>query len=140
MAFGKGVFVGVRPARSADDERGWPRWTDRQLGEEGEHLNTVLWATDQFVAVGTGATFTSADGRTWSAARTRNWPLAVAFGAGVYVGSNWRGRLLHSTDAVAWRKVHKCMQHVEGWRLEVGEGRANAWLYRRQEEHVERRN
>ncbi len=54
-----------------------------------------------------------ADGRAWQRALNQNAPLALTFGGGVFVGANWRGRLLRSTDAVTWREVHKCEHHVE---------------------------
>jgi hypothetical protein len=113
VAYGKGVFVGVglHGLRMASEDG--LRWTDRQLGEEGEHLNTVVWAADRFVAVGAGATYVSTDGKTWKREPNRAAPPVVAFGGGVFVGSNWRGRLLRSTDGAAWREVHKCEHHVE---------------------------
>ena len=113
VAFGKGVFVGVGLHGLRMTSEDGLRWTDRQLGEEGEHLNAILWAADRFVAIGMGATLSSADGKVWKRSPNRDAPLAVTFGNGVFVGSNWKGRLLRSTDAVAWREVHKCEQHVE---------------------------
>ena len=113
VAFGNGVFVGVGlnglRQRTVDGQT----WTDRQLGEEGEHLNSILWTGERFVAVGFGVTFTSPDGRKWSRLPNHNAPLTAAYGNGVFVGSQWKGRLLFSTDAVTWKEVKKCDYHVE---------------------------
>ncbi len=113
VAFGNGVFVGVGlnglRQRTADGLT----WTDRQLGEEGEHLNSVLWTGDRFVAIGAGITFISPDGRKWTRLPNHNAPLTATFGNGVYVGAQWKGRLLFSTDAVEWKEVKKCDYHVE---------------------------
>ena len=57
------------------------KWTDRQLGEEGEHLNSVVWAQDRFVAAGAGATYISSDGLKWERIPNANAPLSVAYGA-----------------------------------------------------------
>ncbi len=113
VAFGNGIFVGVGlnglRQRTADGQT----WTDKQLGEEGEHLNSVLWTGEKFVAVGAGVTFTSPDGRKWTRLPNRNAPLTAVYGSGVYVGTRWKGRLLFSTDAVEWKEVRKCDYHVE---------------------------
>ena len=113
VAFGKGVFVGVGLHGLRMTSEDGLRWTDRQLGEEGEHLNSVVWAADRFVAVGLGATFTSTDGRAWKRQPNRDAPLTMTFGGGVFVGSAWKGRLLRSTNAVVRREVHKCEHHIE---------------------------
>ena len=34
-------------------------------------------------------------------------------GGGVFVGSNWRGRILRSTDAIEWKDVFQAEHHVE---------------------------
>ena len=34
-------------------------------------------------------------------------------GGGVFVGANWKGRLLRSEDAVEWREVFKSDRHIE---------------------------
>jgi hypothetical protein len=112
VAFGNGVFVGVGlhglRMRTADGLT----WTDRQTGEEGEHLNSVVWAKDRFVAIGAGATFTSADGVRWARSANALAPLTAAFGNGVFVGPRWKGRLVHSTDGVRWREVHRAAEHL----------------------------
>jgi hypothetical protein len=113
VGFGNGVFVGVGLHGLRTCSLDGLKWTDRQVGEEGEHLNSILWARDRFVAVGPGTTYTSTDGKTWQRQANTNAPQMAAFGDGVFVGSSWKGRLLHSTDAVTWREVHKCEEHVE---------------------------
>jgi hypothetical protein len=113
VAFGAGVFagVGLHGLRMASPDG--LTWTDRQVGEEGEHLNAILWANDRFVAVGAGATYISTNGKDWERRPNSNAPQAAAYGAGAFVGSTWKGRLLHSIDAVSWREVHKCEEHIE---------------------------
>ncbi len=58
-------------------------------------------------------------GKDWKRVLNKNAPPFYAtFGAGVFVGTSWRGRLLRSIDAVDWKDVHKCEQPVEA----VGSG------------------
>jgi hypothetical protein len=113
VAFGNGVFVGVGLHSLRMTSTDGLKWTDRQVGEEGEHLNSVVWAKDRFVAVGQGATYTSTDGTTWKRTPNSDAPLTVAYGNGIFVGANWKGRLLRSDDGVEWREVHKCQHHIE---------------------------
>lgn len=112
VAFGNGVFVGggmhgLR-MRSADGLT----WTDRVLGEEGEHINNMVWDGKRFVGIGQGATYTSPDGLAWERIPNENAPTAAAFGNGNYVGSLYPGRVLHSTDGIHWEEVLKLPQHV----------------------------
>lgn len=113
VAFGNGVFVGVGlhglRMRTADGVK----WTDRQTGDEGEHLNSVVWAKDKFVAVGAGATYTSADGLKWAKAANADAPTTVAYGNGVFVGARWKGKLSRSTDGVKWEQVYTGDHHLE---------------------------
>ena len=37
----------------------------------------------------------------------------VCHGNGVFVGTKWKGRLLHSSDAVEWTTIHKFKHHVK---------------------------
>ncbi len=113
IAFGHGVFVGVGLNGLRMITHDGIAWSDRQLGEEGEHLNSVLWAADRFVAIAQGATLFSSDGIKWTRQENHNAPLIAAWGNGVFVGAAWRGRLLHSTDAVHWKEVHKSPYHFE---------------------------
>jgi hypothetical protein len=113
VAFGAGRFVGVglHGLRSVtEDGLAWPH---RYPGEEGEHINSVIWTGDRFVAVGQGATYFSPDGLDWTRRENKDAPLIAAFGAGVFVGTNWKGRILLSTDAIEWKQVYKCEQHLE---------------------------
>jgi hypothetical protein len=113
VTFGAGRFVGVglNGLRMTSDDG--LNWYNRLTGDEGEHLNSVLWTGSQFVAVGAGATFFSADGFAWQRTPNQDAPLTVAYGNGAYVGLNWKGRILHSTDALAWREVFKCVNNLE---------------------------
>jgi len=113
VAFGAGRFVGVglNGLRMTSDDG--LNWYNRLVSEEGEHLNSVLWTGTQFVAVGDGATFFSADGYAWTRTPNHDAPLTVAHGAGTFVGLNWKGRILRSTDAVAWQEVFKCANNLE---------------------------
>lgn len=122
VAFGNGVFVGVglHGLRMRTDDG--LRWTDRQVGDEGEHLNSVLWAGDRFVAIGMTATYTSKDGVAWDRHAAKNGPTTATFGAGVYVGTRWRGRMLRSTDAIDWQEVHKTEHPIEAVAYGVLEG------------------
>jgi len=113
VAFGNGVFVGVGLHGLRMLTTDGVKWTDRQTGEEGEHLNSVVWAKDRFVAVGAGATFSSKDGVKWERATNADAPVSVAYGAGVFVGPRWKGRLMRSTDAVKWEEAYKADHHLE---------------------------
>ncbi len=113
VAFGAGVFVGgglhgLR-MRSIDGIE----WTDRVVGEEGEHINAMIFDGKQFHGIGQGATYVSSDGKKWDRTVNTNAPTAAAFGGGVFVGSLWPGRMLRSIDAVHWAEVVKLPKHVE---------------------------
>jgi hypothetical protein len=113
VAFGNGVFVGVGLHGLRMLTADGVKWTDRQTGDEGEHLNSVVWAKDRFVAAGAGATYVSPDGLKWERFANADAPVAVAFGAGAFVGPRWKGRLLRSTDGVKWEEASKADAHVE---------------------------
>lgn len=113
VAYGDGVFVGVGLHGLRMLTVDGVKWYDRQVGEEGEHLNSVVWARDRFVAVGMGATFISPDGRRWERAANTNAPITMAYGAGVFVGPRWKGRIVRSTDGIAWEEVYKAEHHPE---------------------------
>jgi hypothetical protein len=112
LAFGNGVFVGgglhALRLRSHDGLD----WTDRTVGEEGEHINSMIFDGKQFVGIGQGATYFSPDGRQWTRIPNSNAPTVAAFGGGVYVGALWPGQLLRSTDAVRWEKIQELPHHV----------------------------
>jgi len=113
VAYGNGVFVGVglHGLRMRSDDG--VKWSERLPGEEGEHINSVLWTGDRFVAVGQGATYLSADGKAWERHANSNAPLIAVFGQKQFLGSNWRGRILQSSDAITWKDVFQCEHHVE---------------------------
>ncbi len=113
VAFGNGKFVGVglHGLRMSSDDG--LAWSTPQRGEEGEHLNTIIWTGQQFAAIGFGATYFSPDGVQWTRQSNQNAPLTAAFGRGTYVGTQWKGRILTSRDAILWKEVHRAEQHVE---------------------------
>lgn len=113
VAFGKNIFVGVGLHGLRMTSEDGLKWSAPLRGEEGEHLNSILWAGDRFVAVGAGATYFSPDGTNWKREPNKDAPLTVAFGNKVFAGTNWKGRLLRSTDAIEWKQVHKTEHHVE---------------------------
>lgn len=113
VAFGAGVFVGVGLHGLRMTSADGITWDQRFAGEEGEHLNSILWTGDRFVAVGQGATYFSPNGRDWERRPNQNAPLAASYGNGVFAGCAWKGRLLRSTDAVKWDQVFKAEQHLE---------------------------
>ncbi len=113
VAFGNGVFVGVGLHGLRMMTEDGLKWSTPARGEEGEHLNSVVWAGGRFVAVGAGATWFSPDGTNWKREPNRNAPVIVASGNQIFVGANWKGRLLRSTDGVQWEQVHQAEHHVE---------------------------
>lgn len=117
VAFGKDIFVGVGLHGLRMTSRDGSTWSEPVRGEEGEHLNSIVWAGDRFVACGTQATYTSPDGLAWQRFTNENGPQTMTYGDGVFVGANWKGRILRSTDAIRWKEVHKSEHHVEaiGW-------------------------
>jgi hypothetical protein len=113
IAYGKGLFVGVGLNGLRMTSEDGLKWSNRQIGEEGEHLNSIVLAGEQLVAVGMGATFVSSDGIHWKRSPNKDAPLTVAHGGGTFVGLNWRGRILRSTDAIEWQQVYKSEYHFE---------------------------
>jgi hypothetical protein len=112
LAFGNGVFVGGGLHGMRMRSKDGLVWTDRTLGEEGEHINSMIFDGKQFVGVGQGATYRSPDGLKWERLPNINAPTACAFGKGVYVGSLWPGKLLRSTDAIRWEPVREFPHHI----------------------------
>lgn len=111
VAYGNGMFVGggmhgLR-MRSSDGLA----WTDRVVGEEGEHINAMIWDGRQFVGIGQGATYLSPDGLKWERVPNALAPTAAAFGGGTYIGSLWPGRMLRSTDGIHWEETTQLPQH-----------------------------
>ena len=113
VTYGAGKFVGVglHGLRMATEDG--LKWPHRFPGEEGEHINSVLWTGDRFVAVGQGATYFSPDGLDWTRKENKDAPLIAAYGAGVFVGTQWKGRLLLSKDAIEWKQAYKAEFHFE---------------------------
>jgi len=113
IAYGNSFFVGVGLHGLRMRTFDGITWSEPQRGKEGEHLNSIVFAEGRFVAVGAGATYTSYDGQSWTRHDNENAPLTCVYGAGLFVGTNWRGRILTSKDAIHWSEVIKCPHHVE---------------------------
>jgi len=114
VAFGNGVFVGGGMHGLRMTSTDGLEWTHRKLGEEGEHINSMLWDGKQFVGVGQGATFLSADGVDWKRVQNQNAPTTATFGKGFFVGTLWRGRMLMSKDGIEWEEVAQLPKNVSG--------------------------
>lgn len=113
VAFGAGRFVGVGLNGLRMTSEDGVTWSAPQRGEEGGHLNTVVWTGQQFAGIGAGATFFSPDGSAWKRTPNQNAPLTACFGGGIYVGTQWKGRMLMSHDAITWKETYKAGQHLE---------------------------
>lgn len=113
VTFGNGVFVGVGLHGLRISSPDGITWSEKLTGEEGEHINSVVWTGKRFAAVGQGATYFSDDGLAWERIPNVNAPLIAVYGDGVFIGSNWRGRLLQSVDAIEWKDVFRAEHHVE---------------------------
>ncbi len=112
IAYGKGVFVGggLNGLRMASPDG--LKWGAKQLGDEGEHIHSMLYTGKEFVGVGLGATFFSPDGQTWTRKPNSDPPVSCAYGKGVFVGSAYKGRIMVSKDAVTWKQALKCEEHI----------------------------
>jgi photosystem II stability/assembly factor-like uncharacterized protein len=121
VTFGRGVFVGVGLHGLRMSSEDGVKWSERLAGEEGEHINSVLWTGDRFVAVGQGATYVSPDGLKWDRISNTNAPLTAVYGHGQFIGCNWRGRILQSVDAVTWKDIFRAEHHIEALAFGGGE-------------------
>jgi hypothetical protein len=112
VAFGSGFFVagGMHGLcmRSIDGLT----WTDRATGEEGEHINSMIFDGKQFVGIGQGATYISPDGLKWNRIPNQDAPTTATFADGIYVGSLWPGKIMRSVNGIAWEQVVQLPQHV----------------------------
>jgi hypothetical protein len=113
VAYGAGLFVGVGLHGLRMTTADGKTWSEPLRGEEGEHLNSIVWADSRFVAIGAGATYISPDGKEWQRQRNADAPLTVAYGNGLFVGATWKGKLLRSSDGINWEQVHKHEHHLE---------------------------
>ncbi len=113
LACGKGVIVGVGLNGLRLSSPDGLRWGNRQIGEEGEHIHAVVFTGKEFVGVGLGATYTSSDGLSWTRKANKDAPVCCAYGRGVFVGAAYKGRIMVSKDAISWKQVLKCDQHVQ---------------------------
>jgi hypothetical protein len=113
VAFGNDVFAAGGLHGMCMSSRDGLAWEHRQVGEEGEHINAMLWNGKQFVGVGLGATYTSHDGTNWQRHPNTNAPTRAVFGNGIFVGSLYRGRLLVSADAITWEETTRVTPNME---------------------------
>ena len=113
VTFGNGVFVGVGLHGLRRTSADGTTWAEPIRGNEGEHLNSIVFTGKEFVAIGAGATYFSPDGKMWKRTPNKNAPTFATFGGGVFVGTSWRGRLLRSADGVDWKDVHKVEHPIE---------------------------
>jgi hypothetical protein len=113
VAHGPAGFVGVGLHGLRIFSPDGSTWEAPQRGEEGEHLNSILWAGDRFVAVGQGATWISKDGRAWTRHPNQDAPQIAVWSDGLFAGTAWKGRLLVSKDGIAWETVHKAGLAIE---------------------------
>jgi hypothetical protein len=114
VACGKGIFVGVGIHSLRMTTQDGITWENRQSGDEGEHLNSVVWTGDRFVATGPTVTYFSPDGVAWERESVKQGPLTMTYGNGRFVGARGKGRILLSEDAVHWTEVFKAEHFVEG--------------------------
>ncbi|MCX7666270.1 MAG: hypothetical protein N2112_12060 [Gemmataceae bacterium] len=113
VTYGQGVFVGVGLHGLRMLTVDGKTWSHRQVGEEGEHLNSIVFAKDRFVAVGPSVTYFSKDGKTWTSQANKNAPTFFCYGNGKFLGIAWKGKILFSDDALTWKEVAKFDQHIE---------------------------
>ncbi len=113
LACGKGVVVGVGLNGLRLSSPDGLRWGNRQLGEEGEHIHAVVFTGKEFVGVGLGATYVSPDGQSWTRKANKDAPVCCAYARGLFVGAAYKGRILVSKDAISWKQVLKCDQHIQ---------------------------
>ncbi|QDU73124.1 hypothetical protein Pan97_00910 [Bremerella volcania] len=114
IAYGNGVYVGAGLHGLRMTSEDGLVWSHREVGREGEHINSLLWTGEQFVGVGLGATYFSADGKSWRRVENENAPETCTFGDGLYLGSAWKGRVLISDDAIHWKELFRAPEHVNG--------------------------
>ncbi|GAA4430532.1 hypothetical protein [Bremerella cremea] len=114
IAYGNGVYVGAGLHGLRMTSEDGLTWGNRQVGLEGEHINSLIWTGERFVGVGLGATYFSNDGKTWERVENENAPETCAFGNGLFVGSAWKGRILISEDAIHWEDLLRAPEHVNG--------------------------
>ena len=120
VAHGNGLFVGVGLHGLRMSSPDGISWSNVQRGEEGIHLNSIVFTGKQFVAAGMGATsgapgltYFSFDGIKWTTQANDDAPQTMCYGKDLFVGVNWRGRIMTSPDALKWKQVFKSEQNFE---------------------------
>jgi len=114
LAFGNGAFVGGglhgKIMRSEDGLK----WDQVNTGREGDHINSMIWDGTKFIGVGMESTFASTDGKSWESVPNENPPLNAVMGAnGLFLGCQWKARLMGSEDGVTWNEGHVFERHIE---------------------------
>ncbi len=115
LAYGKGMWVGGGlhglTLRSEDGVR----WTDRHVGEEGEHINSMVFDGNYFVGITQTAVYGSSDGRNWKRYEIPggNGPITATYGNGVFVGVRWKGQMLLSKNGIEWEDTEDFDLHLE---------------------------
>jgi hypothetical protein len=116
VAYGNGTFVAVGLSGAVQTSANGTTWTNRATPADIDDLNAIIYANNQFVAVGQVAfsagiarnVFTSPDGITWTlriaaAGGASRDQRGVAFGAGVFVSVGDGPTAQYSTNnAVTW--------------------------------------
>jgi hypothetical protein len=115
VAYGNGTFVAVGGGGAVQTSANGTTWTNRATPDDLRDLYAIIYANNQFVAVGQETddggpsknVFTSPDGITWTlrtaAVGARNTQRGVAFGAGVFVSVGDGPTAQYSTNnAVTW--------------------------------------
>lgn len=104
IAYGNGVFVGSGLHGMRMTSKDGIKWSKPEMGEEGEHINSIFFDGKQFVGVGLGATYFSPNGRSWKRVVNDDAPYLVTYQNGLYVGAKWKGKIYTSRDGIKWQQ------------------------------------
>jgi len=123
ICFGAGVFVTTSSNFNVQsyfywstDGKNWSQGTRLSQFDGttwGDLISSIIWDGAQFVAMGPGSVWTSADGKTWTfksnlSTRPTNWGVSgvqLLFGNGVYIALGGNGNncnILYSTNLTVW--------------------------------------
>ncbi|MCM8528534.1 MAG: hypothetical protein NE327_18570, partial [Lentisphaeraceae bacterium] len=104
VTYGNGVYVGGGLHGMRMMSKDGIKWSSKEDGEEGEHINSIFFDGKQFVGVGLGGTYFSPNGKSWRRVVNNDAPHIVAYGNGIYIGAKWKGRIYTSRDAIKWEE------------------------------------
>ncbi len=113
VAYGNGMYVGGGLGGLRMSSADGLTWGARDVGEEGEHIHAMVFTGKEFVGVGLGATYVSKDGQRWTRTPNHDAPVSCAYARGTFVGAAYKGRILVSRDAITWKQVATCPQHIQ---------------------------